>query len=53
MKASFLKFLIICLINDTGWIKLDKSVVLPSQAYKIIVMGETGPARSFPGDKTN
>ena len=33
------KFLTICLINDTGLIKLDKSLVLPSQVYNIIVMG--------------
>ena len=37
VKASFLKFLITCLIHATGLIKLDKSLVLPSQAYKMIV----------------
>ena len=43
MKASFLKFLIICLINDTGLIKLDKSLVhVPFQVYKMIVMGGGG-----------
>ena len=39
VKASFLKFLSICLINDTGLIKLDKSLVLPSKVFKMIVMG--------------
>ena len=55
VKASFLKFLIIWLINDTGLISLDKSLVLPFQVYKMIVMGggKTGPANSFEGEKTD